>query len=344
MSMGTKTLLGRARVAAFATTLLAMLILLGCAKNLTWERPKDKDYIPPPTGTAAVEGFGINDLVDELPSGALPITIQKTIVNTGDATIAAGYEITETVLGMNFLAVAGSVGYIPGDPATQTVFSCSQAGPQLAPGQSAVISFPLGSPGCPSTPPGLAELPCGVYREKLEIDALGVVQESNERDNEDTHYFYIPSSVLTININTTKNPNGDPNAFVVGRTVKVVAFGLPQPPPPPPPVTTHTFATSILPAGSAYTVNARTPRISPISGTSCVLSPGMPALAPPPVAGAYTCTIPDPSFVGPICNSFLGNAQVFEESLNTKLTGISADGCIIRQKSLLVNIIFECRP
>ena len=332
----------RKRIAVESILACAMLGLASCTVNPAWERPKDKDYVPAPTVTVGV-AFNINDLVAELPSGALPITIQKTIVNTGNATVPAGYQITETVLGMNFLAVAGSAGYVPGDPATQTFFSCAQAGPSLGPGQSAVISFALGSPACPSIPPGLTELSCGVYREALVIDGPDVIQESDEFDNRDTHYFYVPSSILTININANKNPNGDPNAFVVGRTVKIVAFGLPVPPPAPPPVVTHAYTSSILPAGNPYTVNGRTPRISSVSGASCVLTPAMPALAPPPVTGTYTCTIPDPSFVGPICNSFLGNAQVFEERLNTKLTGISADGCIIRQKSLLTNIIFECR-
>ena len=326
--------------------LFTAVFVSGCMSNLNWVDPADKVYDPPPTSTVTIE-FGINDVVDQLPSGDLPITVQKTITNDGTKAITAGYNIVENVLGMNFIAAAGHAGYVPGDPATQTVFFCSQPGPALAPGDSATIQFVLGSPACPALippppAPPITELPCGVYQETLTIDVPDVINETDENDNEDEHYFYVPSDVQTININTVRNPTGNPNVFVVGTTVKVVAFAFP-PPPATPSILTHNYTTGVVPAGSAYRVNARSPRVSPISGTSCALTPAMPATAPPSPGGGFTCTIPDTSFVGPVCNSFLGNVPVFEENLNTKITAISADGCIIRQKTLQVAMIFECR-
>lgn len=307
--------------------------------NLAWTMPKA--YVPTPDATISL-AFGINDFVDELPSGALPITVTKTVINTGSAAIAAGYEVEETVRLMRFFAVAGQAGYVPAD----TVFSCTQPGPALAPGDSAAVTFVLGGPGCPLDPAfTFAVLPCGVYQETLALDRPMAVDETVEFDNDAVHYFYIPSPVLAININTTRNPNTAPNTFVVGQTVKIRGFEAP------PVVTTHGFATSIVgPPGSTYLLNGRSPRTG-ASGTNCVLAPMMPVLGAPPGSGipgpqavSYTCTIPDPAFLGPVCNSFLGNVPVFEENLNTKLTAISADGCIIRQKSGLVSVVFECNP
>lgn len=307
--------------------------------NLMWTPPKT--YDPTPDATIAL-AFGINGTVEELPSGALPITVTKTVVNTGSAAVAAGYEIEETVRVMRFLAVAGQAGYVSAD----TLFSCAQPGPALAPGDSASVSFVLGGPACPLEP-GLAfaVLPCGVFQETLTLDQPMTVDETVETDNEAVHYFYVPSPVLTINLNTVRNPNNAANTFVVGQTVKVRGFE------PPPTVVTHRFSTSIVgPAGSTYILNGRSPRTSSVSGASCVLAPMMPVLGTPPgsgvagpVAVTYTCTVPG-GFVGPVCNSFLGNVQAFEESLNTKLTAISSDGCIIRQKSGLVSLVFECNP
>jgi hypothetical protein len=166
------------------------------------------------------------------------------------------------------------------------------------------------------------------------------VDETQETDNEAVHYFYIPSPVLTINLNTLRNPNNAANTFVVGQTVKIRGVELPGT------VTTHQFNTSIVgPPGSTYILNGRSPVTSSVSGVSCVLAPALPIVnTTGPQGVTYTCTVPDRSFLGPVCNSFLGNVQVYEENLNTKLTAISSDGCIIRQKSALVSVIFECNP
>jgi hypothetical protein len=61
-----------------------------------------------------VSGFGINDYVNLLGSGALPITVQRTIINNSLYPISAGYTVEENLTGWTFLAVGGSAGYVPG--------------------------------------------------------------------------------------------------------------------------------------------------------------------------------------------------------------------------------------
>jgi hypothetical protein len=323
-----------------------LLIFVGCypddddeasTVNLTWVGPKT--YTPSPNETIAIE-FGVNDNVDVLTSGILPITIQKSITNTGTEPIQDAYIIRERVVAWVFIVAAGSAGYIEGDLATRTVFECNQQGPPLAPGETRDITFVLGGPDCSPTTSyaGVAVLPCGMYKETLTVDFADEIKEIDEYDNIAGHFFFVPSDVQWITINVVRNPANIKNVNVVGQTVQILAPVFD----PGETVTTHTFNIIIMPAMAAYTVNGRTPVFGSLAGTIGVLVPGAMPLASPGMVN-YNITIPDPSFLGP-CNSFLGGARVYEEKVNTKITAISYDGCIIVQRSALVSVIYECSP
>jgi hypothetical protein len=128
----------------------AALALASCS-NLTWVGPKT--YVPPMASQITVENLGVNDEVDILAPNPAGLTVSRTVTNDETLVAApAGYTIDETIVRWVFQAVAGSVGWVPGDPATHTVYSASIAGPALAPGATAAVSFgPI--------PP----LPCGLY-------------------------------------------------------------------------------------------------------------------------------------------------------------------------------------
>jgi len=307
---------------------------------------KAKSYNPPPTDTVGL-AFGVNDNVDVLPSGNLPIEVEKKIGNNGTANVAVPYRINEEVVRMIFVVAGNSAGFVPGNPPDYTAFDCNQQGPILAKGQKQAISFKLGSTPCPvnpihanPTPP--PALKCGLYRETMMADSAYNVDEPNENDNNSVNYFYVPSNTRRIIMNATTNPNNVSCFSVQGKILSIIAptsvFG----------VQTHQVTASIVPSGSqGYTVNGKSPVGPGASGTTCSIAPGLPAQVPAgagPLPLGYTCTIPDPHFVGPTCNSFLGSAPVYEEHLDTKLTAISGDGCIIAQKMLQVRVIFECQP
>jgi len=332
---------------AFKLVCMALLMsLISCAPNINLEQ--DKTYMPPATDRVGL-AFGVNDNVDILPSGALPISVEKNIGNNGTDAVAAPYQINEDVVRMVFISVAGSAGFVPGNMAGYTAINCNQAGPRLAQGQKQVITYDLGSATCPVNPAyNLINPPptlqCGLYRETMTADSTNAVKETNENDNRSVNYFFVPSISDRINLAVVRNPNVVNGVFVQGMIVNIVAPTLPAGPPP---VVTHAVTASIVPPGSqGFTVNGISPVGPRVSGTICAVAPALPFLVP---AGGvlpltYTCTIPDQFFLGPTCNSFLGGTPAYEEHFDSKITAIANDGCIIAQKFLQVRVFFECQP
>ncbi|NWG87407.1 MAG: hypothetical protein HXY26_07870 [Hydrogenophilaceae bacterium] len=108
----------------------------------------------------------------------------RNVVNTSATTpVPAGYLVTERIVRWVFVAASGTVGWVPGDPATHTVYTQTVAGPTLGPGASAPINFgPVPS------------LPCGLYQETLTVDAGNTVTETDEGDNVGRHFFFVPST------------------------------------------------------------------------------------------------------------------------------------------------------
>lgn len=315
--------------------------------NLAWTG--DLVYTPAPTATLALQ-FGINDEVDQLPNGDLPITIAQVITNTGTEPIAAGYTVTLTVIRWTFLAVAGQAGFLEGDPTVHTMFECNQSGPALAPGQQVTIAFVLGGPGCPINVPPAASattIPCGMFQATLTADFNDDIDESNEQDNKAKDFFFVPSDVLRINIATVRNPNNDPNQTVIGQTVHPYAPVYPDGST----VNTHRFTITTIPAGATINVNAITPRNGALAGNVGNMITGpFPQTVTPGAGGIvynYNVTIPNASFRGP-CNGVFaplsGDPTSYLEPVNSKITAISSDGCIIAQKSALVNVVHECNP
>lgn len=183
------------RIIIWSVLAVFIFVSTGCA-NLTWVEPKT--YAPPPSGTVMVDGFGINGPVTILQPGPGPITVSHPITNSGTVAASAGYSITDTVIQWIFQGnpVTG-YGWVPGPPATHTVTTAPAAGPLLAPGATAVVTFP----------PFLVPNTCGLFSETLAIDTANAVVETSEADNVDPapHLFFIPSTqqfniaVTTIN-------------------------------------------------------------------------------------------------------------------------------------------------
>lgn len=322
---------------------IALLLLTGGC-NLMWKG--DKAYFPAPSQQVLVTGFGVNDKVDVLASGVLPIVIARQITNTGQAAVPAGYIVTETVEQLVFSRTAGSAGWSSGPPATHLLFTCGQLGPALNPGQSVTIQFAFPGPLCTANPPPPAPprtvLDCGMYKETLVVDAGGDVFERNEFDNEAKHFFFVPSSQPRLNLNVTLNPNNDPMVHIVPvRRVQIPAFNYVNTPTT---VRTHTAVINSNPAGGGWIYNGITPVVGPLSGATGVLTPTPVVTVLPGTAASTTVNYDvtfDPMFLGP---DITGSGLYYVENLDSKVTAISTDGCQIRQKSLLVQVLFEERP
>jgi hypothetical protein len=317
--------------------LVAVLLLYGCESNLAWQGTKA--YVPPSAEKINVDGFGINDDVDVLPSGALtpPIHFTRTITNTSKTPVSAGYIIRERVVHWIFRAIAGTAGYIEGPASTHLILECQQPGPALAPGASATIDFMFPGPQCRQiNPPGatLTALPCGLYQETLTIDTNNNVRETNEGDNESKHFFFVPSNVQKINITVLPDP-AIPNAnmrIVAGRII-----ALPNTPPNTPALR---FIVAPIPLTAVYSVRGRNIVIGSLAGNRGVHFPALPIVNTTGITGiAYNVTT-NPNYVG-ACTDILNN--VYEEKIDSKITAISLDGCVIAQKVGKVSVWHECR-
>jgi hypothetical protein len=315
--------------------LFGLLPLAAC--NLAWEG--DKGYAPPPAATVAVGGFGINDDVDII-GGALPITVTRNVTNTGALPVAAGYDITEEVELLVFSRTAGAAGWSSGPPATHLLYSCTQPGPALDPGDSVAVSFTFPGPGCTAAPtaPPAGALACGMYQETLTIDAGGDVAGDSAADNAATHFFFVPSALPRLNLSVTPNPNADPNQTVVPvQRVQVAAFAYPAGVGP---VVTHAATIDSAPAGGGWIYNGLSPVAGRLSGAVATLVPAPPITVAPPGAATnatYQVTF-NPAFVGP---NETGSGPYYVETLDSKITAIAFDGCQIRQESLLLQLLFE---
>lgn len=335
-----------------ASSVLLLVLATACGgmqppgppdRNLRWIG--GKDYLPPPATTIVVSDLGINGPVDILPSGALPITVSRWVHNQGSLPVDSGYTITDEVHKLVFLRTAGSVGWTAGPAATQTLFTCQVPGPALAGGDSALVVFAIPGPLCTQNPAvspvPMTVLPCGMYRQVLTLDAGDVVQESVEFDNVADHFFFVPSSDPVPNIDVALNPGADPNLRVVPVSrVEIRAFDYP----PGAPVTarTHRLTVTTAPAGGGFSVHGRTPvrgvRAPDVGRLNPPTKPPLVVMSPSPVAGTvvdYDVTF-DPGFRPP---PDTGVGGFLLESLDTKLTVISEDGCRIRQESVLVTVV-----
>lgn len=68
------------RVMGYMMVLMVLLVTVvaGCTTpNLQWQGPKQ--YTPPPGLTVQVDGFSIDDQLDGLPNGDLPITFSRYV-------------------------------------------------------------------------------------------------------------------------------------------------------------------------------------------------------------------------------------------------------------------------
>ena len=293
--------------------------------------------------TLFVDGFGINDSVDLLISGAVPLTVQRTLLNQSRFPVAAGYTVQATLQAWNFLAVGGSAGYVPGELPGQQVFDCqTMATPALLPGQSATISFILGGPGCPPATP-IGALSCGLYQESMTVLAPTVLSGlcTNTLDVTANNFLFV-SEPNQIRIAAAYNPNGDPNTAVAPVNDVWVFAALPGP------VTTHTLNITTTSPTFSYFVRCKSPIIGPQAPTIGALVPAIPQSPAPPAlftgnaAFNYTVTV-NPAYNGlPACN-VIGLLPHYEEKVNTKLTAISTNGCAIAQETILATGLYECQ-
>lgn len=305
----------------------AALALAGCQGNLAWQGPKT--YTPPPVQSVYVDGFGIDAQVDVLPSGALPITVARTLTNTGPEPVLPGYIVRDTVEQLVFQAVGGAARWTRADPAQYTRFICEAPGPALAPGQTAQVTFTMPGPQCrqvnPPAPPPLPAFACGLYLETLEADAAGVIPETDETDNTGEHYFYVPSTTLDITMNSTPNA-GAVNATVGADTATVMWNA-------PPGQVLWTVTVNTVPAGQPYTIDGRSPAVAIHSGDTLTIAPPTPLGTPAaPLTVPTTLTInatPNPAHTGPLTDILVDGHT---DQVTTTINAFTADGCLFRQR------------
>ncbi|MCC6336165.1 MAG: hypothetical protein IT380_19535 [Myxococcales bacterium] len=165
-----------------------LLVMPACTAELAPSGPKL--YNGAVAAVQHVEGFGIDDDVDVLPTAALA-TVAVGVQNTGRAT-ASGYLLSDTIERMIF---QGARGWAPPQPGPPYVLTYTAPGPSVAPGATAPGSIPI------SALPGNGG--CGLYRETLVVDSTDVVSESDERDNQLRRFFFVPTTQW-VNITQTQ--------------------------------------------------------------------------------------------------------------------------------------------
>lgn len=311
--------------------LITIALLSGCS-NLAWT-PDPKVYAPPPASQIDVDGYGIDAPVDILASGQLPITITRTLTNVGSLNVPAGYTVTETVQRLKFQAINPTVWeWVEVADPQFTYFTCTATGPALAPGQQADVSFTFPGPDCVGPPPPANPLllDCGLYKETLVTDAGATIVESDESDNDTEHYFFVPSSQGRLNMTATPNPTNDPNIDVVPAprppTVQIDAKQYPAPGPVP--VTAWRVNIFSVPATAGWIVNGIAPVAKP--GALGNLVPPMQIIDPAPAA---------PRTVRYIVDIDPTRAEALE-TVDSKVTAITTDGCQIRQRSLRTKVFW----
>ena len=281
-----------------------LLFAAGCA-NLAWDSGP-KSYMPGPSSTLNVAGLGVDGPVDILsPFG--PFTATRTLTNTSSTTPAsAGYAVTDTIVRWVFVAAAGRAGWVPGDPATHTVFSQTVSGPALAPGASTTIGF--------GPVLGAAALPCGLYRQTITADSGGALSESSKSDNVTQHFFFIPS---------TQQFNIAVNALLPGNTM----FHEPAVP-----TATHNFTITTATTGPPTAPPA--PQWVFAHFTWQANEGSMADAMPPPAAPGGPAPQLITMRVTPRTHGI--PALGFAHTVTGKITVISRDGCVIKQESATV--------
>lgn len=310
----------------YALILLAAFTVSSCrhdtpnpdGPNLAWDGPK---VYAPPSVPLTVSGLGLNGSVDQLPGPApVPVTISRVITNTGNQPVPAGYEVNETVELMQFVAIAGSAGFVP-NASVPPITDQTVLGTALAPGDSVAVSFSFVVPSC------------GMYRETLTLDGSGTVTELNEGDNVGTHFFGVASTMAM-------------NITVVPRTFSLwhePAGGAVGPPPgivaaPGFPATTATFTITAAAPGTTFHYNYRQAPVTGVHGAVARLTGPAPVLPPAPgVAGPIVITH-QVSPVGHNVPSVDILTDLGWERFLPKVTAISSDGCVIRQQTAQIGV------
>lgn len=264
---------------------LVLVFVCACNPNLAWIG--EKTYDPMPVDTLFVEDLGVEDSVAILQPTAF--SIAHALANPSRQSVAGGYEVKEEILRWVFQAAGGSAGWVPGDPDTHIVFADSLSGPALAAGAVDSVSFgPIGP------------LDCGLYEQILTLDSDGEVDESDEQDNEERYFFFVPST-QQFNINVVEV---EPAIFH--------AAG---------PTNTHDFVISA--AGAPGWVFGHFSFVA-TEGSQARTMP-----APPATGGPAAQTIQ--MIVTPREHDLpdLG----FAPTVTGKITVISRDGCVVKQET-----------
>ncbi|MTH97395.1 hypothetical protein [Roseibium sp. RKSG952] len=231
------------------------------------------------------------------------------ILPRGTTAITISHEITN----------AGSspvpAGYLITETVVQWVFQRNVTSVGWRPGDPATHTIIQLAQSGPALNPGESAIisfgpfpvgSCGLFGETLELDSSNIVVESSNQDNVDEHLFFIPSNQI---INITANTINGTLFHEVGRTL------------------THQFTINSGGAGNQWLY----------TGFSWIATEGSTADAVPPPTGRVPQG-PAPQtinmFVTPRDHehSPLG----FGPSVKGKVTAISTDGCVIKQKAVEV--------
>ena len=289
-------------------------------------------YDPAPVQMIPLE-FGVNDVVAELVSGTLPLTITRTLTNSSTEDMPGPAVIEMNVVAWTFQFVGNTAGYREGPAATHTVFSCSEAVSPLASGESVDVSFTLGGPECSGT---LSALPPGMYR------ATFTSPDPYFLDN-DVYSFFFVQDATQILIDIEKNPQGDPDTIVDGKWV-IIQEHLMVPPKTAKTVVTHdVFITVTLPS-TGFVVNGRTNVRAALTQDLGFFLDTLPSRTADPLPYATTIDVSEPPLpctAHPAGNPF---SNLHFANVSTKITVISNTGTKIRQEVLNVLVSHECQP
>jgi hypothetical protein len=275
---------------------LLSLAACGQQSDLAWVPPKT--FTPAQVDKIFVDSLGVNDSVAILPVGTSPSAIQKQLRNAGPGTASGAYQVREVVEQLAFRFPPARFEVV------DTVFDSSFPGPApIAPGAAAPFSANVTVPAT-----------CGLFRETLIADAGGALAETDETNNTQVDWFFIPSNQqFNITVDTILDQ------FTHDR---------------PAPVNTHNFRV----------LSAAVPPVTQVlyTGFSFVATEGSTATTLPAPGGPGPVPLPAVlrMLVTPQVHAIPGG---FQPTITGKVTVISLDGCVVKQQSARAFIEHEVR-
>jgi len=299
--------------AVLAILLVFYLFLWGCTPppvNLVWSKD-EPNIIPAAADTLILDELGIADTLYVL-EGTTLTSISKTIKNSSSNNLTGGrvFDIQVVVEPFLIQSIDGVVTFIPGG---DTIYNQLFSGPSsITAGNS--VTFEAATSDLILT--------CGIYKVSMIIDPASNIEETTDSDNSYSDFISV-SSTQQINIEFNQ-----PDPVVVKRPT-----GRPHlQPVPGPDMPIHGF--TITSAG-AFSANYIAWNVTGAAASTVTTAPNG-----PPSPSVVLPLIPPPRPIPVSLPIFLSAAAYIEgtEEILCKVTLISDDGCVIKQKTATILI------